>query len=240
MRRLRRWLAPWGDPFARERMRRLRFVLPGWRVLDAGCGDGAMAIRLARRGCHVLGLTNEPEAAAAARAEARRLGLADKAAFLVHDLRSGPPPERGFDAAVCFDVLEHILDDRSALGNIVAAVRPGGVVGITVPDRSAPPLWGDRVSSLEDGSHVRAGYSRDELADLLSAAGLGPVEWGSFGGPLVRGATNVWRRLCRRGGRFATLLRALWLGIMLVACPLDRLVPGRRYELFVLARRTQE
>lgn len=225
---------------ARERMGRLRFVVPGRRVLDAGCGDGAMAIHMARRGCRVLGLTNEPEAAAAARAEARRLGLADKATFIVHDLRSGPPPERGFDAAVCFDVLEHILDDRSALGNIVAAVKPGGVVGITVPDRAAPPLWGDRVSSLEDGSHVRAGYSREELAGLLSAVGLGPIEWGSFGGPLLRTATNVWRRLCGMRGRFATLLRALWLGIMLVACPLDRLVPGRRYELFVLARKTEE
>jgi len=239
-RRVRRVLAPWSDPLARERMRLLGFVMAGWRVLDAGCGDGAMAIRLARRGCRVVGLTNDPAAARVARAEAQRLGLDEGVTFIAHDLRSGPPPECRFDAAVCFEVLEHILDDRSALGNVAAAVRPGGLVGITVPDRTSPPLWGDHVSPLEDGSHVRQGYSREELAELLSAAGLRPIGWGGFGGPLVRWMTNVWRRLSGKRGWLGTLLRGSWGAIMLLACPLDRLLPGKRYGLFVLARKTDQ
>ncbi len=236
--RLRRLLAPWADPFARGRMRLLRFARPGWRVLDAGCGDGAMALRLARRGCQVVGLTNDRDVVERARAEAERLGLAEQVAFVVHDLRAGPPPGGGFDAAVCFDVLEHILDDRAALGNVVAAVRPGGLVAITVPDRSAPPIWGDRVSPVEDGSHVRQGYTTDELRSLVEGAGLEAVQWGRFGGPLARAWTGVWRRLAARGGGMAALLRAVWVAIMWVVCWLDRLVPGKRYEMFVLARKS--
>ena len=35
--------------------------LSGWRILDAGCGTGAMSIELSRRGADVLGIDLAPE-----------------------------------------------------------------------------------------------------------------------------------------------------------------------------------
>ena len=238
LRRLRRLLLPSFDLMLLERCRLARFVEPGSLVLDAGCGDGGMAFRLARRGCRVLGVTHDGNAVTALRERRDRLGLvAETIDFATCDLRDGPPPDGPFDAIVCFDVLEHILDDRAALGHLAAVLRDGGRLLVTVPDRSAPPLWGDTVSETEDGGHVRQGYAREELESLLTDAGLRPVRWGGYGGFFARRATNVSRRLERRGGRLWMLLRFLWLVAMRPLCRLDPLLPCPTYGLFAVAER---
>lgn len=236
--RLRRRLLPSFDLLLLERCRLLRCVEPGSRVLDAGCGDGTMALRLGRRGCRVVGVTHDAEAVAALRERRDREGLSPHDLDVqAHDLREGTPPGGPYDAALCFDVLEHLLDDRGALGKVAEAVRHGGHVLITVPDRSAPPLWGDTVSEVEDGGHVRAGYTREELDALVRAAGLRPVRWRGFGGFFAQKATNVSRRLERRGGRLWLWLRLLWLAALRPLCRLDPLVPYRTYGLFCLAEK---
>jgi SAM-dependent methyltransferase len=139
---------------------------------------------------------------------------------------------------VCFDVLEHILDDRAALANIAASLPPGGKLLLTVPNRAAPPLWGDAVSAVEDGGHVRPGYTLSTLDELLRQAGLRAIRWGGIGGFFTRRATNVSRRLERRTGRAWIALRFAWLVLMRPLCRLDPLIPGRKYELFVLAEKS--
>ena len=41
---------------------------PGERILDIGCGDGALTHKIAERGADVVGVDNSPELVAAARA----------------------------------------------------------------------------------------------------------------------------------------------------------------------------
>ncbi|MFW6108578.1 MAG: class I SAM-dependent methyltransferase [bacterium] len=236
--RLRRRLLPSFDLMLLERCRLLRCVEPGSRVLDAGCGDGTMAFRLARRGCRVVGVTYDAEAVATLRQRRDREGFGpDQLDVQVHDLREGTPPGGPYDAALCFDVLEHLLDDRGALGHVAEAVRDGGRVLITVPDRSAPPLWGDTVSAVEDGGHVRAGYTREELEALVRGAGLRPVRWRGFGGFVAQTATNVSRRLERRAGRPWLWLRFLSLAALRPLCRLDPLVPHPACGLFCRAHK---
>lgn len=232
-RALRRLLLPSFDLLAVQRLRLLRHVAAGSAVLDAGCGDGTMALRLARRGCHVVAVSHDA-------AQIARLApqTAERLAFRVHDLARGGPVEGRFDAVLCFDVLEHILDDRTALANAVAPLRPGGRLLVTVPNRGAPPLWDDRVSAAEDGGHVRPGYTRGELDALLRRAGLTPVRWSGFGGFFTRRAVNLNRRLERRPGRSWLLLRFVCLVALRPLCLLDPLLPGRACELFAIATRT--
>lgn len=255
MSRIRRWLLPSFDLLLLQRCRLLRFIEPGSRVLDAGCGDGTVAFRLAARGCRVVGVSND----AAAIARLRDRATASSIELRLHDLaRDGPlpplPPGEsplpplpwgegrgegalGFDAAVCFDVLEHILDDRAAVAGVAGSLREGGRLLVTVPNRAAPPLWGDRVSATEDGGHVRRGYTREELAALLSGAGLRVIFCVGFGGFFARRATNVSRRLERLRGRLSLGLRFLWLVLMRPLCWLDAFLPGKRLGLFVVAQR---
>jgi SAM-dependent methyltransferase len=230
--RLRRFLLPSLDLLHLERRRVLRLVPPGARVLDAGCGEGDMALLLARRGHRVLGVSCEAEAVA--RADARAEGT--WADFHVHDLETDGPPGEGFDVALCLDVLEHIEDDRAALRAVAASLRPGGRLLLTVPSRDAPPLPGDRVTQ-GDGGHVRPGYSRDDLSLLLAGVGLRPVGCRGFGGFFTQKIMCIARRLERRRGRVATLVRVLWLLCLRPLTLLDPLVPWPPYELLVVADR---
>ncbi len=231
---LRRLLLPSLDLLLLQRCRLLRFVRPGATVLDAGCGDGTMAFRLARRGCRVVAVSND------AAQIARLAGHASpQLSFRLHDLVRDGPVEGDFATALSFDVLEHILDDRAALANLAASLRPGGRLLLTVPSREVPPLWGDRVSGTEDGGHVRPGYTRAELEALLSEAGLTPLHWTGFGGFFTRKAIALNRRLERRPGRLWLLLRFLCLVLLRPLCRLDPLLPGLRYELFVVAERKE-
>lgn len=74
-----------------------------------------------------------------------------------------------YDSVLCLNVLEHIPDDRAALANMVAALRPGGRVCLYVPAHPALYTDMDRLA----GHHRR--YTRRSLAEAF--AGL-PVMLG--------------------------------------------------------------
>ena len=54
---------------------------PGERILDLGCGDGALSERIARAGADVVALDSSPEQVAAARARGVAATVGDAAAL---------------------------------------------------------------------------------------------------------------------------------------------------------------
>lgn len=79
-----------------------------------------------------------------------------------------------FDLIGAYDVLEHIDDDRAALGQIYQACQPGGGVIFTVPQHRW--LW----SSTDDYAHHKRRYTRAELLDKVAGAGFKVEYVGSF------------------------------------------------------------
>ncbi len=71
-----------------------------------------------------------------------------------------------FDTALCFNVLEHVLDDGQALRNVRGALEPGGWLLLIVP--ALPALMGSVDRAL--GHHRR--YTKNDLARRVAAAGL--------------------------------------------------------------------
>jgi SAM-dependent methyltransferase len=95
-------------------------------VLDAPCGDGRLAIRLAAAGHTVTGVDLAPDEIEEARAAARRAGV--DARFLVGDLRALPATGR-VDAVVSWGNSFGYLvpaDTARSLAGMRAALRPGG------------------------------------------------------------------------------------------------------------------
>jgi SAM-dependent methyltransferase len=100
-------------------------------VLDVGCGGGAM-LRAVARGrepaTRMVGVEVSPGAVEAV----------EKAGFegVVVDLEQGklPFPDASFDAALCYDVFEHLFAPEALLAEIHRVVKPGGSALLCVPN----------------------------------------------------------------------------------------------------------
>jgi methionine biosynthesis protein MetW len=145
---------------------------PGGRVLDVGCGSGALLARLAGRAGHRVGVELSAEAAAEA----------SKVADEVLNLPlTGPLPfaPASFDVVVCADVLEHLADPAAALSSVAALCRPGGAVVVSVPNvaywqarlRLLLGVWRYEPTGLFDTGHLRF-LTRATLVELVAGAGL--------------------------------------------------------------------
>ena len=112
------------------------------RVLDVGCGTGAMTRRaaaLAARG-HALGVDLSALMVEQARTEAADEGRTN-VAFEVGDAQVHPfPPER-FDVVVSHFGAMFFDDPAAAFANLASAVRPGGRLGLVVPRAMARCAW---------------------------------------------------------------------------------------------------
>lgn len=95
------------------------------------------------------------------------------AKFMQMDARAVPFIDE-FDAIGAFDVLEHIEDDRIVLSEIHKALKPQGVVILTVPQH--PWLW----SQADDyACHVRR-YTESEIEEKLRSSGFKILRSTSF------------------------------------------------------------
>ena len=177
-----------------------RYAPPHARILDVGCGTGATTAALSRFG-GVSGLDMGLDALR--HAHARGLPVARGSA------ENLPVGDATLDVVVALDVLEHLDDDRRALGEILRVLRPGGLLLATVP--AYPFLW----SSHDVALGHRRRYRRAELRERLSTAGfeitLSSYVMGSIlpAAIVVRLAERLWRRQGPAESGYLTLPRPL-------------------------------
>jgi cyclopropane-fatty-acyl-phospholipid synthase len=123
----------------------------GERLLDIGCGWGALVVHAAKHyGAHALGITLSEQQATWARERVAREGLADRVTIAVRDYRTLKAPER-FDKIASVGMVEHVglkrLPDYFAAAFRVLA--PGGLflnhgiisVADARPRTLLDPLW---------------------------------------------------------------------------------------------------
>ena len=149
----------------------------GSRVLDVGCGTGAIS-QLIRHHCsaEVIGL--EPHAGRAEAARATGLEV-------ITGLFTAPAVAHlgKFDIVVFADVLEHLVAPAEALELAKTLLRPGGSVVTSVPNIAH---WSVRMDLLRgrfnyrdvgimDATHVRW-FTRETLQRLFVACGF-RVDW---------------------------------------------------------------
>lgn len=143
---------------------------PGLQTFfEIGCGTGYVLSGIA--GAFPQARLQGAELFAEGLAFARtRLPAAD---FMQMDARHIPFDEE-FDAIGAFDVLEHIEEDERVLAQIHEALKPGGLVLLTVPQHAW--LWS---STDEWACHVRR-YSAADLHHKIREAGFEILRSTSF------------------------------------------------------------
>lgn len=215
--------------------RALRGQLAGGpiRVLDAGCGDGLLALSLAERhpSWSLLGVDMRQDLLDRARARALARDL-EKVRFEHADLTRAVP-EDDFDVVLAIECLEEIEDDQAALRTMAKALAPGGILIIHVPEASWRAILPGSATTWRD--QVRQGYSAAEIAPLLNRAGLEVL----FLESTYRGTVVVAQEIADRVKRTRLALRAVSFPLMVTAVWCERLglTWGRGHALLAIARR---
>ncbi len=103
---------------------------PGERLLDVGCGWGALLIRAAQRhGICGVGLTLSAEQAAAGRARLAEAGLSDRVEIRQMDYLDLSGASDRFDKAVSVGMYEHVGERHAAryFARVADVLEPGGL-----------------------------------------------------------------------------------------------------------------
>ena len=147
---------------------------PLGRVLDVGCGEGAVARELRAAGASAIaGIEINPQAAAVAAAALDELAVGSVEQCL-DGLTSGP-----WDTICCYDVLEHLVDPEAVLRALRSAAAPGARLHVSVPNARHLSLvydlllrgtFGYADSGHRDITHLRW-FTRRDIVAAITAAG---------------------------------------------------------------------
>jgi SAM-dependent methyltransferase len=110
-------------------------LAPGWRCWEVGAGGTSVVAHLSDRvgdAGHVLATDINLSWA--------RGFTAPNVEVVEHDVAADPPPAEGFDLVHARLVLVHVPARDVALDNMVAALRPGGILLVEDADPALQPL----------------------------------------------------------------------------------------------------
>ncbi len=151
-------------------------VEPPARVLDVGCGWGTTLEALERAGYRATG-------ADISRKALERLDRPGRELVEVDLTKPLPEGVGEYDAVLALDVIEHLDDDRAAVGRLGELASPGGYVVVSVPAR--PDLF----SEFDTIQGHRRRYLPDTLESAFQVADLELTRtfwWGAWMVPLLR------------------------------------------------------
>ena len=138
---------------------------PGEHILDIGCGDGALTVRIKERGAEVVGIDNSLSMIGAARARGIDARLMDAAELKFSE---------AFDAAFSNATLHWVLAKHRAARAIWFALRPEG--------RFAGEMGGEG----------NLAHLREALDDVLVLRGYGPPSFAANWYPTVEEFVEVY------------------------------------------------
>jgi len=170
-------------------------VRGGQRVLDVGCGPGALTNELvARLGAAAVAAVDPSESFVAA-ARARNPGVE----VLRASAERLPFPDRAFDATLAQLVVHFMTDPVVGLAEMARVTRPGGVVAACVWDHGGGQgplsLFWDAARLLDPGVHDEsrlAGAREGHMAELFEAARLREIEETAFSANLEHSSFDAW------------------------------------------------
>lgn len=170
-----------GDPLVINRWFWLRGRLPitknNEKLLDIGCGSGGFTIGAGIQGYESTGISwdQRNQEIAANRAKVLNVSNVGFEIFDIRNLDSRDDWFEKFDICINFENIEHILNDRKLIQDITRCLKPGGRLILTTPYYLYHPINAEDMgpfSPIENGEHVRRGYSQSMLRELFELAGL--------------------------------------------------------------------
>ncbi|SEK73632.1 3-demethylubiquinone-9 3-methyltransferase [Roseovarius nanhaiticus] len=157
----------------------------GLRILDIGCGGGLLAEPIARLGADVVGADAAERNIPVARLHAEKSGLEIDYRHTTAEAMAEAGEE--FDAVLNMEVVEHVSDPLAYLTACRDLLKPGGLQICSTLNRNPKSyimaiIGAEHVMRwLPKGTHDWNKFiTPDELYDLLTQAGLEPVDRKGF------------------------------------------------------------
>lgn len=155
------------------------------RVVDIGCGNGALVGYLSERGYEACGFDSSPEGIELATQS--RPGLRFIQAS-VDDLDLTQRLGSGFDVAVALEVIEHLPYPRRLFARAGELLRPGGSLLVSTPYHgylknlvlSVTGRWDRHFTVDWDGGHIKF-FSRETLRRMAAEGGFAFEEFRGVG-----------------------------------------------------------
>jgi 2-polyprenyl-3-methyl-5-hydroxy-6-metoxy-1,4-benzoquinol methylase len=183
---LKSWLFPGTNWVSRDKARVVKMFLTGSedcpvRTLDCGCGNAYFAHQAVRRGSRCLGITIHDWERQNCEEMRDFLGVPEDAMEFrvcrLDELAADPAARGRFDQVLLLDVIEHIMDARKTFRQIHDLLDDDGFVYVTTPDRDWQAHTSRiRVTRVEDGWHVRNGYTFEQLEKVMEESGFEPID----------------------------------------------------------------
>lgn len=123
-------------------IKRLHFILEAitkhagrqGTVLDVGCGNGVITRFMGEHGFDVLGIDVSEKTIA----KARSLNKFPNVKFEVKSAEELVADGTMYDAVICSEVLEHLTNPSKLLAELHKAIKPTGILVVTVPNGMGP------------------------------------------------------------------------------------------------------
>lgn len=207
----------------------LRMPASKMTVLDCGSGMGDYLFEMEKHVAHATGV--EPDSAAYKQAVNRHKAISSRTS-LIHGFVEDVKFDQKFDLAVSLTTVEHMPQARKSMESLLEALRPGGIIYLTAPNKLWPfechyhlpflsylplplanmYLWlTGNGSSYEDCSYSRTYWGMKKLFAGLSCKVMFvvPDETNKYVGA---GDTNVFRSFVRTFGiRLIRRIPAFWI-----------------------------
>jgi len=157
----------------------------GLRILDIGCGGGLLSEPMARLGAEIVGADAAERNIPVARVHAERSGLNVDYRHTTAEALAEAGEQ--FDVILNMEVVEHVADPLAYLSACQRLLKPGGLHICSTINRNAKSFATAIVGAefvmrwLPRGTHEWGKFiTPDELYDLISKAGLTPVDRKGF------------------------------------------------------------
>jgi 2-polyprenyl-3-methyl-5-hydroxy-6-metoxy-1,4-benzoquinol methylase len=152
-------------------------------ILDAGCGNGFVAGKLAELGHQVIGIDSAPDGIAIARRTYPSLRF--EVFSIYEDLQS---IIKNVDLVISSEVIEHLYYPKVFLSNMRPVIRPGGHIILTTPYHgylknlliSLLGLWDQHHTTAWEGGHIKF-FSEKSISSLLQSCGFNHIVFQNAG-----------------------------------------------------------